>query len=181
MMQTASSSSGMIATTAMTQRLQRFPHELCAHKFRNLRDRVHVHSLNVCAKLVMSAAVFFSEFPGMIRAVQQNGFALQRLPAELRTPQLCFAAVQQKQQRGSALRYVPAELMTPQLCLIAVQQNGSALRFVPAELMKVMVACVRCQRACRWPDSRKQQAIHFALVHVSSLEVATKLAPSMVA
>ena len=56
---------------------------------------------------------------------------LYYMSTNLKTPEFCFAAVQ---QNGWALRYVPAKLKNPELCLAAVQQNGWALQFVPEEL-----------------------------------------------
>ena len=65
-----------------------------------------------------------------LAAVGRNGFALEFVPEEHRTPELCLAAVQQD---GMALEFVPQEHRTPEICIAAVQQNGWELQFVPEE------------------------------------------------
>jgi hypothetical protein len=64
-------------------------------------------------------------------AVSQDGWALFWVPKELRTPEMCKIAVG---QNGKALPWVPQELITPELCKIAVGQNGKALEYVPPKL-----------------------------------------------
>ena len=53
-----------------------------------------------------------------IEAVRQNGYALQNVPVELLTPELCEIAVN---QNGYALEHVPVELRTAELFEIAVR------------------------------------------------------------
>jgi hypothetical protein len=53
------------------------------------------------------------------------------VPNELRTRELCLAAVR---QFGWSLMHVPNELRTREMCLVAVRQNMGAIRFVPQEL-----------------------------------------------
>ena len=40
---------------------------------------------------------------------------------------------------GAALEYVPGEFITEELCRIAVREGGYALRFVPEELKHLFV------------------------------------------
>ena len=44
---------------------------------------------------------------------------------------MCLEAVQ---QNGWALQYVPEELRTKELCEIAIKNNGKALKFIPDNL-----------------------------------------------
>lgn len=66
-------------------------------------------------------------------AVSQNGWVLQHVPKELRTPELCKIAVS---ENARALDFVPEDLRTPELCKIAVSQNGWVLRYVPPEILQ---------------------------------------------
>jgi len=63
-------------------------------------------------------------------AVSQNGLALQYVPYEHITEELCEIAVR---QNGLALQYIPHEHITEKLCRIAVKQNGYILQYVPNE------------------------------------------------
>ena len=65
-----------------------------------------------------------------LEAVRQNGRLLYSVPVEHRTPEMCLEAVRQD---GHALRYVPDEHRTPEMCLEAVRQNGYAIQHVPDE------------------------------------------------
>jgi hypothetical protein len=66
--------------------------------------------------------------------VQFGGDALQYLPEDKITPEICLAAVQEK-YAPSALCYVPKDMMTEELCLAAVKIHGDkALRWVPKNL-----------------------------------------------
>jgi hypothetical protein len=64
------------------------------------------------------------------------GEALAYVPEDLKTPEICLAAVQ-NQREGEALRFVPKALKTPEICLAAVQSWDSGgvfaagLAFVP--------------------------------------------------
>jgi len=64
-------------------------------------------------------------------AVNQNGLALEYVPHELRTEELCRIAVAQD---GWALKYVPQKLRTDEMCRIAVKQDGRPLQYVPEPL-----------------------------------------------
>jgi hypothetical protein len=67
------------------------------------------------------------------------------VPEELKTAELCAAAVQ---QCGWALKYAPDNLKTQELCLTAVQQHDWALEYVP-ETLKPQVKAVRYSFAGR--------------------------------
>jgi len=69
-------------------------------------------------------------------------FAVHYLPDELKTEEICLAAVQ---QNGKTLEFVPGALKTEALCLAAVQQDGVAIKFVPNELIteELCIAAVR--------------------------------------
>ena len=77
-------------------------------------------------------------------AVQQTGWALEHVPVELRTAPLCLAAVQ---HAGGALEHVPEELRTATLCLAAVQQWGWALEHVPEELRTAALCLAAVQQS----------------------------------
>ena len=65
-----------------------------------------------------------------LAAVQQNECAFHYVPVELKTATFCLAAVQ---QNGWTLHIIPTEFQTAELCLAAVQQNGYALHYVHVE------------------------------------------------
>ena len=65
-------------------------------------------------------------------AVQNLGCILGSVPEVLRTPKLCLIAVQCKS--SMALQDVPMNLRTPELCLTAVQNHGQSLKDVPTKL-----------------------------------------------
>jgi hypothetical protein len=65
-----------------------------------------------------------------LKAVQENGSALQYVPDNLKTTEMCMIAV----KYGLALEYVPDNLKTTEMCMIAVKQNGYALQYVPDNL-----------------------------------------------
>ena len=68
---------------------------------------------------------------GYLDAVERNGWSLEFVPEEHKTPELCLLSVQ---QYGLTLQYVPEEHRTPNLCLVAVKQYGWALEYVPDHL-----------------------------------------------
>jgi hypothetical protein len=61
------------------------------------------------------------------------------VPEELKTEEICLAAVQKE---PFALEAVPEELKTPELCLIAVQKDNSAFEYVPEELKAQVKASI---------------------------------------
>lgn len=66
-----------------------------------------------------------------LAAVRQNGLALEHVPKELLTPEMCLEAVR---QNGNAIFHVPTRLLSPRLCLEAVRQTGWTLVHVPGTL-----------------------------------------------
>ena len=64
-------------------------------------------------------------------AVQQNGQALKHVPEHMRSREVALEAVRQD---GMALALVPVYWRQRQICLAAVQQNPSALRHVPSNI-----------------------------------------------
>jgi hypothetical protein len=66
-----------------------------------------------------------------LAAVKQDGSALYYVPEKFKTPEIYRAAVN---QNGLALKYVPEQFKTPEIYLAAVKQNGLALAYVPEEL-----------------------------------------------
>jgi len=77
------------------------------------------------------------------KRITQNGWALEDVPQELRTPDLCKIAVA---QYGYALKYVPQDLRTKDLCTIAVAQYGWALQWVPKDLKLEVVLKVSLEK-----------------------------------
>jgi hypothetical protein len=71
-----------------------------------------------------------------LAAVRQNGEALAFVPQAMITPEVYLAALE---QNGNALLLIQRSLRTPELCLAAVQQNGYAIRYVPWELQSLEV------------------------------------------
>jgi len=63
-------------------------------------------------------------------AVEQNGLALQYVPAQFKSAKLCFAAVE---QNWWALQYVPShpDVKTEAVCIAAVRKNRIAFQFIP--------------------------------------------------
>jgi len=67
--------------------------------------------------------------------VKKNGGALNYVPEEFRTYELCLEAVAAEAYDSDyALNYVPNKHRTEELCLVAVKKAGWALEFVPEEL-----------------------------------------------
>ena len=95
--------------------------------------------------------------------VRQHRWALYHVPNELRTPEICLAAVQ---HYGYELLYVPNEpnnrIMTPELCLVAVRHDAWALYFVPNELrtLEICVAAVQHNRvALQYVPTNMQEEV----------------------
>ena len=68
----------------------------------------------------------------VMQDMKMDGRALQDIPAELRTPELCLTAVK---EAGYALKYVPSKLQMehPEISVAAVEQNGWLMEYVPEE------------------------------------------------
>jgi hypothetical protein len=90
-------------------------------------DMINVDSNN---RILIEDFKFESNDNDIIKAVQQNGYAVKFVLKECRTEDLCLYAVQ---QNGYALEYVPKECKTEEICKLAVKKNGMALRFIPEE------------------------------------------------
>jgi hypothetical protein len=60
-----------------------------------------------------------------LELVRQNGLALEHVPHELRTPELCLEAVR---QNGWALHYVPDDLRTHGAILPKYRQSLKGVR-----------------------------------------------------
>jgi hypothetical protein len=75
-------------------------------------------------------------------ALRQNSWALEYVPVEFRTDEMCGIAVA---HNGNALMYVPEKFRTEEMCRIAVEQDGVALFLVPEkrcteEIFRIAVA-----------------------------------------
>jgi len=66
--------------------------------------------------------------------VEYCGYALQYVPNEFKSKELCETAVNIS---GSSLKYVPEELKIDDICQKAVQNDSSALEFVPLHLISM--------------------------------------------
>jgi hypothetical protein len=90
--------------------------------------------------------------------VQNSGVALEYVPEELKTPELCLIAVQ---GNGWSLVYVPKIFITVELCLTAVKNRGIALKHVPREFKTpgiCLCAVQNSQRAFEYvPEELKAQ------------------------
>ena len=75
-----------------------------------------------------------------LEAVRQDGWALELVPSNLKTAELCLETVKLD---GLALLYVPDNLVTAELCLIAVKQNGEAFAYVPEPLRNEVRAALK--------------------------------------
>ena len=75
-------------------------------------------------------------------AVTYCGSLLLCVPEALKTPEICRAAVK---ETGLALECVPDELKTLALCLNAVQNIGIAIEYVP-EKLKTLELCLAAAR-----------------------------------
>ncbi len=68
-----------------------------------------------------------------LRAVKQNGLALQFINDKFKEEHLCFVAVY---QNGLALQFVSDECKTYDICYIACKENGLALQFISDKIKK---------------------------------------------
>lgn len=75
-----------------------------------------------------------------LAAVEQNGWALQFVPEDKRTSKICIEAVK---QNDLALQLILPDKRTPAICLAAVQQNGRAIKLVPDDKLTIDI----CQAA----------------------------------
>jgi hypothetical protein len=80
-----------------------------------------------------------------LEAARQNIFSLVYIPEKLKPELkavMTFEAFEAAKRDGMALARTPWELRTPEVCLAAVRQNGEALRHVPEELRERVKAGV---------------------------------------
>ncbi|MDR2583583.1 MAG: DUF4116 domain-containing protein [Fibromonadaceae bacterium] len=93
-----------------------------------------------------------------LEAVKHSGFALEFVPEELRTAEVCLEAIRSSIQysiltSGNALEFVPEALKTAELCAEAVKNNYSAIKFVPKSLMTTEL----CQNAIKQSSCALQE------------------------
>src|SRR5206468_386806 len=84
------------------------------------------------------------EYIEWLNKVSRDGWVLEYVPDELKTHELCLAAVS---NCGYALQFATDELKTPELCLAAVSKEGYALEYVPDEL-KTNELCLAAVSNC---------------------------------
>ena len=93
--------------------------------------------------------------------IKKDGLALQHVPLNERTEELCLAAIKQNvealqyvpescysglvKKASWIINYIPKDKQTEELCLSIVQQNGSDLGYIPEEKRthKVCLAAVK--------------------------------------
>ena len=96
-----------------------------------------------------------------LELINTNGFSLMFISEELKTYEMCLAAVN---KTGNSLHFVPDKLKTPELCLAAVNNNGKALNFVPEGLktLNICLAAVRSNgRAIKYvPEELRTKEIY---------------------
>ena len=63
-----------------------------------------------------------------LRVVGRDGLVLGDIPVNLRTPVVCAMAVE---DNPLALEHVPADCKTKQMCIDAALKNGESARFIP--------------------------------------------------
>lgn len=126
-------------------------------------------SAGVCLAMVSEDGLCLQDVPDKVlegpdgekirmTAVTQNGLALEFIPENLRSGEICAAAIRQNgnalkflntgsfrnsdicleavRQDGLALQYVRPEEKTPDLCLLAYTGNHEAMEFIPENLRK---------------------------------------------
>lgn len=69
-----------------------------------------------------------------MRAIKQNGCALQHVPESMKDKRLCLEAVK---QNGNAIRFVPTAIKDKEIYLEAVKQNGYVLQFIPDDVKDI--------------------------------------------
>jgi Domain of unknown function (DUF4116) len=93
----------------------------------------------------------WNEFQALLYwALEQNGMALEYVPMDKRSLELCRIAIE---QNGEALEHLPEEYRTPELCRIAIEQNGLALYSVPTNH--------RTSEVCRMAIQRNGRALAY--------------------
>ena len=92
---------------------------------------------NLSTSVVLKMTRNFQTDEDALEAVRRRGRALEDVPVDFRSPELCRDAVC---QAGSALEFVPSIWKDEGMCLTAVKLNGYALMFVPVHL-RTMAVC----------------------------------------
>ena len=84
------------------------------------------------ARIFFKAWAVFWDDGFLTRMIDElDGRVISRVPAELLTDSVCFAAVANK---GMALRYVPEHLRSLAICARAVASDPAAIAFTPSRL-----------------------------------------------
>jgi hypothetical protein len=82
-----------------------------------------------------------------LEAVEEDGISLLNVPEEMKTEEMCHAAVLsfQTDDAWKVLQSVPKELLTYDLCFLAVNRYAIAIEAVPEELIteEMCLAAVR--------------------------------------
>lgn len=84
-----------------------------------------------------------------LESVKKNGLALEHVPIECRTFDLCLEAVK---RHGDALEFVPEPLKTKKLCLAAVKSFWWAVKHAPEEFKNSGLADLYMPVAVRMRD-----------------------------
>ena len=83
-----------------------------------------------------------------LETVTHDGWALEYVPENLKTTEVCLAAVR-SDSFGDTLKHVPEALRTEELCLIAVRSRGSNLEYVPTHI-KTMAFYLEMVKSRTW-------------------------------
>jgi hypothetical protein len=82
--------------------------------------------------------------PSHLAKVRQDGLAIQHVPPEQRSPEVCLAAVQ---QNGRAIQHLSATERTTQVRLAAVRSAADAVRFLGEDERTPEVCLAAVQRS----------------------------------
>jgi hypothetical protein len=77
-----------------------------------------------------------------IEAVKNDGYAIQFIPNDLLTYEICIEAVK---NNGHAIEFIPNDLLNYSLCLEAVKNNGYAIEFIPNNLLSYDI-CIEASK-----------------------------------
>ena len=107
-----------------------------------------------------------------LEMVQNDGKALQYVPSEYQTEELCMTAVK---QNGWTLEYVKKQ--TPEICLEAIKENPFALEYVEnqtEEMCKLAVSLDRVSLQCIRSENIKNEIIKNDETYLNYLEKVQK-------
>jgi Domain of unknown function (DUF4116) len=126
----------------------------CRDKSRSEKFQVHICPYSLSIQFMDATAnevtekitqERWTEFQPLVSwMLKQNGQALSYVPKKLRTPELCYLAVE---QNGRALLYVPEEYKTHKLCLLAVQFSKCTFNHVDENIRSHTVDVHACKKA----------------------------------